>query len=117
MLGLGEGELGTELSFLPKNRSSSREVDSGGTFLVILLRTLALVAEDIHNIQELRTDKKENQIFLINKEIQNGAVAKSYIYGERPPHIWGNICAFLHILGSPSSNMNLQLLHSEFPYT
>jgi hypothetical protein len=37
----------------------------------------------------LYTDKKENQIFLINKEIQNGAVAKSYmtkngllIYGE-----------------------------------
>jgi hypothetical protein len=35
-----------------------------------------------------RTDKKENQIFLIYKEIQNGAVAKSYmtngllIYGK-----------------------------------
>ncbi len=34
------------------------------------------------------TDKKENQIFLIYKEIENGAVAKSYmtngllIYGE-----------------------------------
>ncbi len=34
------------------------------------------------------TDKKENQIFLIYKEIQSGAVAKSYmtegllIYGE-----------------------------------
>jgi hypothetical protein len=34
------------------------------------------------------TDKKENQIFLIYKKIQNGAVAKSYvtngvlIYGE-----------------------------------
>jgi hypothetical protein len=34
------------------------------------------------------TDKKENQIFIIYKEIQNGAVAKSYmtnallIYGE-----------------------------------
>ncbi len=32
------------------------------------------------------------------------------------PHIWGNICAFPHILGSPSSYMTLQLLHSEFPY-
>jgi hypothetical protein len=37
---------------------------------------------------ELCTDKKENQIFLIYKEILNGAVAKSYmtdgllIYGE-----------------------------------
>jgi hypothetical protein len=27
----------------------------------------------------LHTVKKENLIFLINKEIQNGAVAKSYI--------------------------------------
>ncbi len=36
----------------------------------------------------LNTDKKENQVFLIYKEIQSGAVAKSYmtngllIYGE-----------------------------------
>jgi hypothetical protein len=64
----------------------------------------------------LYTDKKENQIFLIDKEIQNGAVAKSnmtnglLIYGEI-------FCAFPHILGSPSSSyMILQLLHSEFPY-
>jgi hypothetical protein len=28
------------------------------------------------------TDKKENKIFLINKEIQNGAVAKSYITND-----------------------------------
>jgi hypothetical protein len=47
------------------------------------------------------TDKK-NQIFLIYKEIQNGAVAKPYttngllMYGL-------NICAFSRILGSPSS--------------
>jgi hypothetical protein len=31
------------------------------------------------DLLELYTDKKENQIFLINKEIQNGAVAKSYM--------------------------------------
>jgi hypothetical protein len=30
-------------------------------------------------IVTLYTDKKENQIFLIYKEIQNGAVAKSYM--------------------------------------
>jgi len=36
----------------------------------------------------INTDKKENQVFLIYKTIQNGAVAKSYmtncllIYGE-----------------------------------
>ena len=29
---MGEGELGTELSLLPKNRSGSGEVDSAGTF-------------------------------------------------------------------------------------
>jgi hypothetical protein len=49
------------------------------------------------------TDKKENKSFLVYKEIQNGAVAKSYMYDKLPPHIWGNICAFPHILGSPSS--------------
>jgi len=40
----------------------------------------------------IHTDKKENQNFPIYKEIQNGAVAKSYItnglliYGEIFPH-------------------------------
>ncbi len=38
------------------------------------------------------------------------------IYDQRPPHIWGNICVCPHILGSPSSYMTLQLLHSEFLY-
>jgi hypothetical protein len=44
------------------------------------------------------TDKKESQIFLIYKEIQSGAVAKSYmrkgflIYEEmrKISHIWGD---------------------------
>jgi hypothetical protein len=42
---------------------------------------------------ENSTDKKENKIFLIYKEIQNGAVAKSYmtndllIYGEIFEHL------------------------------
>ncbi len=46
------------------------------------------------------TDKKENQIFLIYKEIQNGAVAKSYmsngllIYGE----IFANFLIYLEAL-------------------
>ncbi len=52
------------------------------------------------------------------KKCQNHSVdpsAKSYmtndllIYGE-------NICAFPHILGSPSSYMNLHPIPSEFPY-
>ena len=38
------------------------------------------------------------------------------VYDYRLSHIWGNICAFPHILGSPSLFMTLQLLHSEFPY-
>jgi hypothetical protein len=34
---------------------------------------------DYYSLQNVYTDKKENQIFLIYKEIQNGAVAKSYM--------------------------------------
>jgi hypothetical protein len=49
------------------------------------------------------TDKKENKFF-------------SYIRKFRMEHIWGNVCAFPLILGSPSSYMTLQLLHSEFLY-
>jgi hypothetical protein len=56
--------------------------------------------------------KKENQIFLIYMEIQNGAVAKSYMTNGLL--IYGKI--FAQILGSPTSNMTLQLLHSELPY-
>ncbi len=36
------------------------------------------------------TDKKQKQIFLIYKEIQNGAIAKSY-------SIWGNTQIFHHL--------------------
>ncbi len=63
--------------------------------------------------------KKEILFSSYIKRIHNGAVAKSYlISGLLNPHIWGNICAFPHILriGNPSSYMTLQLLHSEFPY-
>jgi hypothetical protein len=56
----------------------------------------------------LSTDKKENQIFLIYKEIQKGSVAKSY-------SIWLNICSFPHILVSPSSYMTLQPIPPELP--
>ncbi len=63
------------------------------------------------------TDKKEYQVFLKYREIQSGAVAKSYMTnGLLNPHIWGNIGAFPHILGSPTSCMTLQLLYSEFLY-
>ena len=41
---------------------------------------------------------------------------KEYINGGIAVAVWLIICAFPHILGSSSSNMTLQLLHSEFPY-
>jgi hypothetical protein len=58
---------------------------------------------------------KENKIFLIHEEIQNGAVAKSYMTNGLLI-LWLNICAFPHILGSHSSAMTLQLHHSELTY-
>jgi hypothetical protein len=53
---------------------------------IIVFRTIEMVKKQVH------TDKKENKIFLIFKEIQSGAVAKLYmtngllIYGEIFPH-------------------------------
>jgi hypothetical protein len=52
------------------------------------------------------TDKKDNQIFLIHKEIQSGAVAKSDmrkgkyfpIYEEAVSHIWRCNCSTLNFL-------------------
>ncbi len=60
------------------------------------------------------TDIKENQIFLIYRKFRMEQL-QSHIW-LTAPHKWGNICAFPHILGSPSSYMTLQLIHSEFPY-
>ncbi len=57
---------------------------------------------------------KEN--FLICKEIQKGAVAKSYAVSPTASSYMTKICVFPHILGSPSSYMTLQLLPSKFPY-
>jgi hypothetical protein len=37
------------------------------------------VKKPSNNVKEFYTDKKENQIFLIFKEIQSGEVAKSYM--------------------------------------
>ncbi len=47
-----------------------------------------IMSRDSRHVVFYYTDKKENQIFLICREIQNGAVAKSYmtngllIFGE-----------------------------------
>jgi hypothetical protein len=55
----------------------------------------------------LYTDKKEKKIFLIYQEIQNGAVAKSYMTNGLL--IYGELLAHFLILGSHSSYMTLQL--------
>ncbi len=47
-------------------------------------------------------------------EIHKGSVAKSYMSNDRFTR--ANICAFPHILGSPSSYMTLQPILSKFPY-
>jgi hypothetical protein len=61
------------------------------------------------------TDKKENQIFLIYKEIQSGAVAKSYMANGLL--IYGEIFVHSSYIRKPFlMYMTLQLLHSEFPY-
>ncbi len=62
----------------------------------------------LENIVILYTDKKENQF---------SSYIRKFRIKQCQSHIWLNICAFPHMLGSPSSyNMTLQLLHSEFPY-
>jgi hypothetical protein len=45
----------------------------------------------------LYTDKKENQIFLIYKELQNGAVAKSYVTHTASSYMYGEIFAHFPI--------------------
>ncbi len=52
--------------------------DSSAASIVLLLLLLNHLPLDIAGVRGY-TDKKENQIFLIYKDIQNGAVAKSYI--------------------------------------
>jgi hypothetical protein len=51
------------------------------------------------------------------KELQIGAVAKSYMTnGLLESSYMGKYLQFPQILGTPSSYMTLQLLHSEFLY-
>jgi hypothetical protein len=60
------------------------------------------------------TDKKENKIFLIYKEIQSGAVAKSYM--RKCFLIYEEMRKYFPIYEEAVSYIWLQLLHSEFPY-
>ncbi len=60
-------------------------------------------------------DKKENQIFLICKEIQNRAVAKSYM--RKGFLIYEEMRKYLTIYEEAvSHNMTLQLRLSKLPY-
>ncbi len=73
------------------------EMDYVTYAIVLAIYCCSIVFKQFH------TDKKENQIFLIYKEIQNGAVAKSYmtngllIYGEIFAHFLINEEALHHI--------------------
>jgi hypothetical protein len=63
--------------------------------------------------------KKESQIFLIYKEIQKGAVAKSYMRKGFLIHILNEDMRkylTLYSMRRPLVIKTLQLLHSEFPY-
>ncbi len=64
----------------------------------------------------LYTDRKENQIFLIHKEIQNGAAAKSYMTITASSYMGKYLRISSHISKTFLIYMTLQLLHSEFPY-
>jgi hypothetical protein len=60
------------------------------------------------------TDKIENQIFLIYKEIQIGAVAKLYM--RKGFLIYEEVRKYFPIYEKAVSHMTLQRLHSEFPF-
>ncbi len=76
---------------------------------------LFMLKSPLLSVNHKYTDKKRKSSFPhISWNSKWGSC--KVIYDKRPPRIWGNICAFPHILGSPSSNITLQLRHSEFPY-
>jgi hypothetical protein len=61
---------------------------------LVLILSPADIIDYNYNTCVLYTNKKETQIFLIYKEIKNGAVAKSYMTNGL--HIYGEI--FVHFL-------------------
>ncbi len=58
----------------------------------------------------------------MKKKIKLSSYIRKFRMEQLQSHVWltasswGNICAFPLILGSSSSYMTLQLLHSEFPF-
>jgi hypothetical protein len=100
----------TDFSIVHFERLAKRNVQffaNLGTFCFILCIYFDEYMDPGGHLLGIHTDKKENQIILMYKEIQ--AVAKSYM-GK-----YLRISSYT-VLGSPSSYMTLQLLHSEFPY-
>jgi hypothetical protein len=83
---------------------------------LVLILSPADIIDYNYNACVLHTDKKETQIFLIYKEIQNGAVAKSYMTNGLLIQYMGKYLCISSSIRKPSSYMTLQLLHSEFPY-
>ncbi len=64
--------------------------------------------------QTMHWYKRKQHFFLYIRKFRRDGVQSHMTNGE--PHIWLNICVFLHILGNPSSYMTLHPIHSEFPY-
>jgi hypothetical protein len=86
----------------------SRDITKGGK---LQIRHDDRLGRSVRGIFGYITDKKENQIFLIHKEIHKGAVAKSYM--RKGFLIYEEMLKFFVIY---PLYMTLQLLHSEFPY-
>jgi hypothetical protein len=96
------------------NMSSVNHVRRGGHHAVRIIYTFEKMFKYVSCVVRARahTDKKENQNFPIYKEIQNGAVAKSYItnglliYGEIFPHFLIYWETLPHILLCNCSTLN-----------
>ncbi len=71
-----------------------------------------------HSSSPWRWTPRRSVTYMYSTLIKKKIKFSSFIgkFRVEPPHIWGNIFAFPHISGSPTSYMTLQLLHSEFPY-
>ncbi len=94
--------------------NSRSAVPDGSVQLSCIQRPVPLLVQVVTNLYTGHTDKKENQIFLVYKEIQSGAVAKSYIrkgfliyeemrkyfpiYEEAVSHFWLCNCSILNFL-------------------
>jgi hypothetical protein len=68
---------------------------------------------DIHTRVTILIKKKIKFSSYIRKLRRIGC---KVINDKRPPHKWGKICTFPHILRSPSSYMTSHPIPSEFPY-